>query len=231
MSKSVKRKNSNDIIFTFDSLIDIEIGVVYAIIDDYLYDGDRTNQYINYPFLDLVAFDEEFPKMIRMRDIGENIVQQCFLGKARDEFLDIYLQYISNDYERIIKLAPKTDMVRLINQYARTGFIKSTVVCRNDLEVKYAKEFTNGKCIIKQVKQYTEVDLTGFARVVIANISDILQFRGLKLMHIAVLNYACNFTIELQNNKEVRMLLPQAVMPLWDINEFEVMNPYRIQEE
>lgn len=223
-----KRKHSNDIIFTFDALVDIEIGVVRAIIEDFFY-TEHTNQYINYDFLEKAILEPNYLKKIRMMDIDKNIVQECFLGKARKEFLDIYVDYISKEYSRIVRMAPHTDMVRLVKMYSLTGFINSTVVCKNTIESEYIKEITEDKCKIKLVSSYEEVDLTGFARVCIANISDILQFRGLKLLNIAVLHYASNFIKEKQGDKEMWLFLPHIVMPLWDINEFVIMNPYRLE--
>lgn len=223
-----QRKYSTDIVFTFDALLDLDIGVVTVIREDFLF-NDSPSNYINYSFLQS-ADDIDELKRIRMEDMDRNIVKECFLGKARDEYLDLYKEYLETEPDRVFAMSPATDMVRLIKMYIRTKFIHPIVICTRKEEVSIINELLDGKCETRLVASYNDVSLDGVARLCVANISDVLSFRGLKCLHIAVLNYACNFTLSKQEGKEVKMLLPHVTLPLWDINEFEIMNPYRLED-
>lgn len=223
-----QRKYSTDVVFTFDALLDLDIGFVTVIREDFLLNDSRSD-YINYSFLES-ADDIDELKRIRMEDMDTNIVQECFLGKARREYLDLYKEYLEKYPDRIYMQSPATDMVRLIKMYIRTKFIHPIVICTREEEVSIINELLDGTCETRLVTSYNEVSLDGVARLCVANISDVLSFRGLKCLHIAVLNYACNFTLSQQQGKEVKMLLPHVTLPLWDINEFEIMNPYRLED-
>ena len=73
-----KRKNSNKVLFHFDSLVDLHLAVVYALQKDYPSGGSM--QSINYSFLHQSRMEL---KKHRIFDIGKEVIQECFLGNMQ----------------------------------------------------------------------------------------------------------------------------------------------------
>jgi hypothetical protein len=66
--------------------------------------------------------------------------------------------------------------------------------------------------------------------VVVGDINDVLGFKKVGFLHIAVLDYVENFILAENpvTHKDEKLMLPYILLPLSDNNVFEIMNPYKI---
>lgn len=215
------REYNNNILFEFDTLLDLQIGVVKALQEDFL-PGGSSNPYLNYFFLKS-ASDEDL-KERHVLDIENGLIEMCLSKDQRDSANQIYLDYIKEHYKRIIELSPRTDIVRLLKVYSINGYIKTAVVCRTKEEIEFVKSLDVNTTIVDGNNPiYLK---NNYARIVISHITDILRYKDLECMHIAVLNYAENFTV-VDND---RVIIPHFIVLLGDNNDFEIIEPYKIQE-
>lgn len=219
------RKNSNSIIFTFDSIIDIRLGVI-----NYLrrHKDEFSSRYLNIPFLN--SDNEDYLKDARMNRMDLDPVKMAFRGKAEDSSEDLATQIIQENYEEVINLAPKTNMVRLIKVYNMFKIVKCIIICMNPIEEEFIeKEFDGIQCVsVVKVNSFKDIDLGLYARLVVANINDILSFKAVHMRHLCILNFTENFMIGENpiTHEDEKMMLPHVALPLSDDNVFEIMNPY-----
>ena len=215
-----KRKNSNKVLFHFDSLVDLHLAVVYALQKDYPSGGSIP--VINYSFLHQSKAEL---KKHRIFDIGKEIVQECFLGYMRDNWQSTYHIYMEDEFDRIIQDAPITPMLRLIAAYSRVGrgnLVSTSIYCENVAQMRIAKGLLKTIKADVIIGHPEKIDLSEYARVVLGDIGDIDLFNPPKYTHIAVLNYGCN--LQLVNG--VPQLL-QDYVKKWDpTNQFEIIDSY-----
>lgn len=215
------RDYSNDALFEFEALVDLRIGVVEAMKLEFL-SQEHDNPNINYTFLENSPI--EYLKYLRIEFTDMDIVAECLTESAKKYVDNVYNGYLAEDYEGIIALSPQTDMCRLIRVFSKNDYIRSYVICKNDIEARYVKQWTKGKGLIKRVASEKEINLKRYARIYLSNISDLIRFKRVTCTHIAVLNYGQNFTV-IDN---ARLLLPHMMLVLGDVNQFEIVNPYKI---
>ena len=132
-----KRKNSNKVLFHFDSLVDLHLAVVYALQKDYPSGGSI--QSINYSFLHQSKMEL---KRHRIFDIGKEVIQECFLGPMRDKWQSTYKIYMEEEFDRVISDAPITPMLRLIAAFSRVGrgsHVSSSIFCENYNQARIAR--------------------------------------------------------------------------------------------
>jgi len=224
-------KNNNTVMFTFDSIVDIEIGLVMKVKEDF-FDLRPRNPIIDYSFLESMTVDEL--KKFRLL-FSDPPFSKCFTDKVNEDMVkQIRESYLKNQYKEIIKVSPYTDLKRLIPTFYRSNIVKSIIVCRNTDEYDMMSKLFGDMATIIKVDDYKEVNVRSrsVARLIVANIYDCIKFKGVSGIHIAVLNYANNFVIMKDDNgKERKTLNLLASIPLWDRNDFDIMEPYNIKEE
>lgn len=218
MDQHRKRQNSNQVLFHFDSLVDLHLAVVYALQKDYPSGG--LNPCINYSFLHQSKQDL---KQERVFGFGKNVVQECFKGSLRDSYQTVYQSYIEEQFDTTIGLAPLTLMLRLIAGFSRAGkgLVTSTVVCSNDKQASVAKKLIKtlpAKIIVGEDK----VEINDYARVILGDVRDIDLFKRPQCVHITVLNYGSN----LQVVGDQPVILPEYVLKYGDVNEFQIIDSY-----
>lgn len=214
-----KRQNSTDCLFEFDSLVDMHLGVTMALQKDFPSGGHLPS--INYSFLHQSI--EEL-KQFRVFGYGKNIVQECLAGKARDSYRVIYESYCNKriSYE----LAPHTLLIKLVKMYAKTGFIRSTILCHTPFEYETIRSIfsdTDG-CTIIQNANEKSICVNDYARIHLGDIHDLDLFNPFDCVHIAILNYGSNLQIMHHMNDIV--LLKDYVIRYGDTNIFEIIDSY-----
>lgn len=224
MAIGQSRKFSNSILFEFDTLVDLKIGLVKALQEDFP-PGGPSNQILNFSFLH--HNDEDQLKVIHTFNT-EDILARSFVPKYKEMSESIYLDYLRDQYSRIIDLSPITNMVRLINTYNKTGYITSRIICKRDEEEAFVKKVIREPKIIRTDSEKS-IDIKEYARIIISNIDDMKLFNINKMigMHITVLNYAENFII---TEEGVKTIDPRYIIGFSDLNEFEFLDPYELKE-
>lgn len=220
---SSHRRHSNDVLFCFNTLIDSQIGIVKALQEDFLLEG-FSNPNIDFLFL---SYTDDIYMEHRMHSMDAPLVSKCFKGNAKDSYMDICKEYMDTQYNRILSLSPKTNMCRLIEMYIKSGVVKPVVLCNSMEESVFTSELIAGK-VDTVVMDTDKVNLHQYARITISDIRDILKFRDVNLMNIAVLNYADNFTII---DGDRRILIPEIVLLLDSANSFDIIDPYTIKDK
>lgn len=217
------RENSNTILFTFDSLIDVSSGVVRFLqntIDEY------SPELINYDRI--VNFDEYLIKYDRMDSKGDDFLKDCFLGEAAESYKEIVEDILDKHAEEVYSLAYSTDMKRMIKQFAKTGFIRSIALVDNDLQAREVnKRFKELTSVIVEPK-HDKVKLDNIARIVLGDIEDIYSFKHVTNLHIAIIGYPENF-VPLKNDQteeDEYSLRPEILFLYGNTNKFELMLPY-----
>lgn len=221
MASFFKRENSNKVLFQFDSIFDLQLAVVHALQEDYPPGGSVHS--INYSFLHQSNHDL---KQHRVYDIGQNIIQNCFLGPMRDKYQSTYKLYLEDDFDRVIEKAPITSLIRLISAYTRFGTrskVEPVIFC-NDVKEKRIVERVFKTLPIKIIIGNIEsINLNDYARIVLGDVRTIDNYNKPEYVHIAVLNYADNFQIV--NNQAV--IIPEYILKYGDTNIFEIIDSYR----
>ena len=186
------RKNSNNVLFEFDSLVDLHLAVVRALQKDFPSGGSLPS--INYSFLH--QSDVELMKA-RMFCIGKNLIQECLYGNSRDEYETIYNSYLNDDWGATVSLAPITSIPKLIHSFNATcnGVIKCHILCHNARETDVARTVLKGLDVKFLETTEDQIDLKTYARVVVGDIKDIDLFKTPEFMHLAILNYGSNLQI------------------------------------
>ena len=163
-----KRKNSNKVLFHFDSLVDLHLAVVYALQKDYPSGGSM--QSINYSFLHQSRMEL---KKHRIFDIGKEIIQECFLGNMRDKWQSTYKIYMEEEFDRVISDAPITPMLRLIAAFSRVGrgsHVSSSIFCENYNQARITRAMLKTIPADIIVGQPEKIDLNQYARVILGDI-------------------------------------------------------------
>lgn len=215
-----KRKNSNKVLFHFDSLVDLHLAVVYALQKDYPSGGSVPS--INYSFLHQSHAEL---KSHRVYDIGTSVIQECFNEPLKDKWEIVYLSYKENQFDRIIQDAPITLMLKLIAAYSRVGrgTTSTSIFCENEAQLKVARGMIKTLPANIIMTDPKNVDLNQYARFIIGDINDLKLFNKPKYTHLAVLNYGSNLQISggITN-------IPQKYVKLYGFtNQFEIIDAYR----
>ena len=211
------RQNSNKCLFEFDSLVDVQLGIVLALQKEYPSGGFLKT--INYSFLHQPL---EQLKQFRVFGYGRNIIQECFNGKVRDSYQTIIDQYRMR--KETYDLAPRTLIPRMIKMFSKSGFIKSVVLCHTQFEYQKAQEILNGLdniSIIKNAKE-SDINVNEYARIHLGDIRDLDKFNPFDCTHISILNYGSN----LQLIRHDVILLREYIIKYGDTNIFEIIDSY-----
>lgn len=218
------KSSSKRLLFEFDSLIDLHLGVVKALQEDYPPgESSSPSKTINFSFLHQ-SMDKL--KQFRVYGYGKNIIQECLLGSARESYETIYKSYLED--ERVYRLAPLTVIPRLIRVFAITGFINSDIITHNELEYKTAKQiFSNKKGNTKDINilsgvSESDLDVGQYSRIHLGDIRDLDNFKEFDCTFIAILNYGSN----LQLIAHDVILLREYIVKFGDTNQFQIIDSY-----
>lgn len=210
-------RNSNKVLFTFDSLVDLHLAVVKALQKDFPSGGPS----INYSFL--FQTDKDL-KQKRVFDIGKNVVQECFTGTARKSYETIYKSYIVDRFDETIQHAPITLMPKLIGGYSTFGnYIRCYVLCETESQENIAKNILKKFPDVTYLRMKPEdVDINDFARVIVGDVKDIDLFKSPECVYIGILNYGSN----LQVVKGKVLIRPEYIVKYGDINTLQIVDSY-----
>ena len=211
-----RRQNSNKLLFEFDSLVDIDLGIVLALQEDYP-PGELST--INYSFL-----HQSLPELKQARVFlyGRDVVQECFLTDNTRKSYQAMKDYYKTQ-KKVYEKAPITSLVRLIKVYGQTNFIQSLVLCHSQFELETANKLLGNTpgCTIKIGKE-SEIDVNTYARIHLGDIHQLDKFNEFDCTHIAILNYGSN----LQLIDHDVILLRDYVIRFGDTNIFEIIDSY-----
>lgn len=218
MINNNRSPGNNSILFDFDSIIDIKIGFI-----KYLKKNFPDSKMINHLFINN---DDDFLKYYHV-DIYNDMIEMCFQGLTKENTHKIYKEAIEKDYEEIISLSPQTTMAMLINRYkiAGEGAIRSTVLCKNQIEKQYISNILPGTSVrIEKDRQST--DFSNYGRIVCAYCDHALEFNDPRAMNFLILNFRENFEEDKPNQLTIKM-----IAELGDVNEFEYCLAYNDLKE
>ena len=215
-------KSSNKrLLFEFDSLIDLHLGVVKALQEDYPPGESSSSKTINFSFLHQ-SLDKL--KQFRVYGYGKNIVQECFLGTARNSYETIYKSYLED--ERVYRLAPVTVIPRLIRVFSVTGFITCDIITHNELEYKTAMQIFPVKNRSKAINiirgSSSDLNINNYSRIHMGDIRDLDNYNDFDCTYIAILNYGSN----LQLITHDVILLREYIVRFGDTNQFQLIDSY-----
>ena len=210
------RKNSQKLFFEFDSLVDLDLGTVLALQEDYP-PGELFT--INYSFLHQSL---DGLKQARVFLYGRDVVQECF----KDKNIRASYQTIKDTYrnqKRVYNLAPRTALVNYVKVCCNTGFLHCTILCHNQFEFETAMDLLghtpNCSIAVGKEKNY---DINDYARVHVGDIHELDLFNPFDCTHLAVLNYGSN----LQVMDHDVILLREYIIKYGDTNVFEIIDSY-----
>ncbi|MGL5753057.1 MAG: hypothetical protein ACRCXT_21120, partial [Paraclostridium sp.] len=139
----------------------------------------------------------------------DNVLDLISIPEYKGKMNRLYNDLINSDeyYKYIIDKSIFTDMKNLIDAYILTNTIDITVICKNDIEVKYLNDL-NIK--VKTIKYRDKLNLKYYDSIYIKNYKEIQDFYNLIGKSIYIANYRNNLNESNQPNEDVVGILGKS---------------------
>lgn len=220
------RENNNNVLFTFDSVVDISLGIILALQKDFPSGGST--------FLDYSFLSKSPKEMQEQRRIlyGEDIVERCFLPEYRDKAAAITRAYRTED--RVIQFSPVNPAVlSLIHSFTHYSdqSIRVTLLGETQLETRSLRRMLEHRCpTIRYVTSAIDdpnLNLSAYGRVVFGDFKMLDKLANPpKFRHLTILNYGSN--LQLVDGKPI--IMPEYLIKYGDINQIELLDLYNSQD-
>lgn len=213
--------HKSNILVSFDSIIDIDIGLMRLIKMEYNTD---------FFYQDIVNAPEFIWKdLLERRNIPNplSIIMDDETEEEMDLSQNIYDQFINEEYSKILDLSPLGALANVVNSnmYSK-DLLRLTVLCKNELEksILDIKGVTYNEAIICDRK---EIYTPKFEIISEKNVWDYLDYVHLERNTLLVPDY--RFNIFIFPEHEDTLLLPKEIIEaLTPQNEFKIYNAYTI---
>lgn len=227
VDKDINRAELNTVLFDFDSIMDIKVGVT-DFVKQMVLSGALSDKFFDMEIIK--NSDRNFFKQFHASEM-ENVFYKIFNKNevSEENANSIYRDTLSKNHEEIInKYSPVTTMAELIQAYDKTAdkSVKTTVLCKSEDEKLYIEH--NFPDIAIYYSKREDADISEYTRIVVSDIMDIKKFKNVDAKQILVLAYADNFEVIHVGKSETpfNVLKPSIIMSYGTNNEFEVADPY-----
>ena len=119
-------------LFTFDSVIDIDIAIISLMIDEF---PDAKKYYKS----DIVSASFNVLKNYRISSPYKNPLNILFKDEYSEGLEDMYIDIIEKYYDSILEISLPNDIFKLSETFMKTEdkFIQCSINCRNSKEKQY----------------------------------------------------------------------------------------------
>lgn len=212
----------NNVLITFEMLVDTEIGLLDLIKD--LYNDESV---FNNNILDL---DINHLKGLLQSMSDKNPLNLILLNYDKEQADSFYNEFIEKEYENILVRSPITTLVDMIKKFIDAeSKIKVNILCKNKLEYNHINIIMSD-CLESCYKIITEnsrenINLETYDTIFIKYMDELLEFKGLEGKNIIVCDYL--FNLDKKAYEEYKQIPRLDICAAYaDINEFYITNLY-----
>ncbi len=211
----MKAKYGISLLVEFDSIIDIDLGLLYLMKNEY-----------NPDFLKpgiLISNDENFFKCELLTRKFFNPLSVILKDEYSGDIDKLYSEILESEYDKILKYSKPNSMFTMVYNYIKlqSDIIDVTILCKNEEEKQLIKSILSGVRVIISKKE--DIKLQPYDTMFVKDYCDILRYRNLKQKNIYILRY--NFNLEPSFKKEDIPLVAISTQ-VGDINKILVATPY-----
>lgn len=222
-------------LFSFHSIFDIDIGLVYLIKDKYLSEKVFDVSFFSKPKLDII-------KAMYTRSDENPLTVFAKPGISKEDLDDYYTQFLDKEYEYIYENCVYGEVINFIDAFSDDNEINPSILCYNDYEVKIVKDNDVLKSLpIIRPNDKMELDLTtqrSYSEVFVKKVKETDLFIGAIDISMYISSFGPNFDRTNTSEGEIPMVIlskfieSNAVLPMNTILVFDMYNPkYFIRKE
>lgn len=143
----------------------------------------------------------------------------------QEELDDLYNQFLTEEYDKILELSTPTDIFRLaVASNTMQKIVNLTILCNSDKEVQWVDRYNPRlKCI---VAEYRDFDITEFDTLYIKDLYTLLLLKQDTISRKNIIFPRFNFNLE---NTSMKVEIPKVeVTKKYHMhNRFSTVDPYR----
>lgn len=180
----------NNILVTFDMLIDTDIGLIDIIKNKYNDPTVFNNNILN--------LNDKYLKGLLRESNSSNPIDIILLEDNHKQAEVFYKELMEIEYKEIIKRSPITTIVDVIKRFIFTdGLIKVTILCNSDIEENKIREILQEDCSddsyrIEVCKDWSQLDTSIYDTIFFKYLEDLLKFNQVVGKNLMVCDYKCN---------------------------------------
>lgn len=207
-----------NILASFESIIDIDMGLMRLIKRDY-----NTNFFYQF----LLENSEDNQHVILNRRTNPNLLRAISDDKTEEQQFaldDLYNQFMKDEYSNILKLSPVSTFYRIIlSNVFKNNIFKVSVVCKTQEEADILQE-KGVECTPIIVDKKDKIYLKKYDVISVKNVFELDEYFNVNGKIIFIPDYRFN-VMEIPQDKE--LLLPEEILIKYGINnQLNIYNAY-----
>ena len=207
-----------NILASFESIIDIDMGLMRLIKRDY-----NTNFFYQF----LLENSEDNQHVILNRRTNPNLLRAISDDKTEEQQFaldDLYNQFMKDEYYNILKLSPVSTFYRIIlSNVFKNNIFKVSVVCKTQEEADILQE-KGVECTPIIVDKKDKIYLKKYDVISVKNVFELDEYFNVNGKIIFIPDYRFN-VMEIPQDKE--LLLPEEILIKYGINnQLNIYNAY-----
>lgn len=207
-----------NILASFESIIDIDMGLMRLIKRDY-----NTNFFYQF----LLENSEDNQHVILNRRTNPNLLRAISDDKTEEQQFaldDLYNQFMKDEYTNILKLSPVSTFYRIIlSNVFKNNIFKISVVCKTQEEADILQE-KGVECTSIIVDKKDKIYLKKYDVISIKNVFELDEYFNVNGKVIFIPDYRFN-VMEIPQDKE--LLLPEEILIKYGLNnQLNIYNAY-----
>lgn len=207
-----------NILASFESIIDIDMGLMRLIKRDY-----NTNFFYQF----LLENSEDNQHVILNRRTNPNLLRAISDDKTEEQQFaldDLYNQFMKDEYFNILKLSPVSTFYRIIlSNVFKNNIFKVSVVCKTQEEADILQE-KGVECTPIIVDKKDKIYLKKYDVISVKNVFELDEYFNVNGKIIFIPDYRFN-VMEIPQDKE--LLLPEEILIKYGINnQLNIYNAY-----
>lgn len=207
-----------NILASFESIIDIDMGLMRLIKRDY-----NTNFFYQF----LLENSEDNQHVILNRRTNPNLLRAISDDKTEEQQFaldDLYNQFMKDEYSNILNLSPVSTFYRIIlSNVFKNNIFKVSVVCKTQEEADILQE-KGVECTPIIVDKKDKIYLKKYDVISVKNVFELDEYFNVNGKIIFIPDYRFN-VMEIPQDKE--LLLPEEILIKYGINnQLNIYNAY-----
>lgn len=182
------RTMKNNVLFLFDSIINVDFGLLKLIKTEYNNSRFMMSQILNN--------DDNFFRLLLLTAEDTNPLKLVLNEESKDQADSLLSKFMNEEYYKILKYSEKNTIYTILHNYiySTDGAIDTTVLCTNQQQQQYISNLNHE--IFTVVSKLDEFDITNYDAIFVKDIRDLLQIKNVTGKSLYILNYRTNFDDE-----------------------------------
>lgn len=205
---------SSSLLFTFDSIVDIDLNMIIFLKETY-----KDSAYLD---RDLIINDDmNFFRALLANREDKNPIKLVLADACKDSAANIYYELLEDHYEKILSYGTELLSFGILfcNAINANKAFKTTVLCKNELEVQYIKKLSpNANTVLESAL----TNLNNYTSIYMKYFDFCLNYLPLKGKNLYILNYPFNL-----EKGEPGVLRLDIFEKLSEANKYGLSNPYK----